>query len=213
MSLEQYCRDTVSSFWNTPDWHAYEKASGAEPGARARLLREASFMTRVIDLKVSSEQLWEGVRRSYHAPINRLLKDRRFNVKVTTKIDEAHALHAAQAGRETRPQGTWDIQHGWLLQGRAFLFGGYRDGVMVGFAYIVNDDTDWHYYFSAASSEPNVQHAIQWTALRWLHRRSRSRYYEMGWQGEATDVKGKNIEFFRRGFGGEDKPAAWRETA
>jgi lipid II:glycine glycyltransferase (peptidoglycan interpeptide bridge formation enzyme) len=78
----------------------------------------------------------------------------------------------------------------------------------VGFAYVVRHG-DWAYYFNAASVEPNAQHAIQWAMMLWLKAHG-VRWYELGWQGAAGNDKERSIEFFRRGFGGKDFPAAWR---
>jgi hypothetical protein len=54
------------------------------------------------------------------------------------------------------------------------------------------------YYASAASREPNVQHACQWAMMCDMASNSIQKY-EIGWVGRADD----GIEFFKQGFGGE----------
>mgnify|MGYP001561976968 FL=1 len=80
----------------------------------------------------------------------------------------------------------------------------------IGFIYVVIYG-EWAYYFSGASIEPNVMHALQWRMIQQLKALG-VETYELGWQGEATDEKGQGIEMFRRGFGGVDVPVRDEET-
>lgn len=204
------------NFWESPDWEAYEVAYGDAPGTRARLLQEARWQTRLIDLSKSEEQLWKDVRRSYRATIKKGMTDRNLDVTFLTPhvyLEHAKALHIRQAGRQTRSDETWDLQAQWLKSGQAFGVAAWRarensEVRMVGFAFTAGD-REAHYYFSGASSEPDVQHLLQWALIRNL-RENGIRRYEIGWQGEAQDEKGKHIEFFRSGFGGDDMAADWR---
>ena len=199
------------TFWQSPEWERYEKAYGDEPGTRARLLAESDFQTRIVDLSLPEEQLWRGVRKSYRPVINGLKKDPDFSMVAVVgegrAFDDCRALHVREAGRETRPLETWRIQADWLNDGGAFAMGAVRNGNLKGFAYVVTFDT-WAYYFSAASSEPNVQHAIQWQAMNLLKQSGRFRWYELGWM-EPDDSRA----FFKRGFGGKDVPASWSGRA
>jgi hypothetical protein len=204
------------SWWRSEPWLAYERAVG-DGYARERLLASADWQTRVLDLRPDEPVLWSGVRKSYRPLINRLRDDSGFGVLSGYSRDlmsTCRRLHTEQAGRETRSRESWEVQAQWLEAGLGICLLGFRitEGEpsvadVVGFAYIVRSGR-WAYYFSAASKEPNVQHALQWAAIKRL-KAFGVHYYELGWQGQAEDEKGKQIEFFRRGFGGVDVHANW----
>ena len=219
-------RHLRKSWWDSDEWYAYERACGLTVGGRARLLRESPWQTRVVDLSLSKDDLWRGVRRSYHSLINRLIDhDSTFSVSLhggnsgdlSGATSRAHTLHLREAGRETRPQASWDVQDKWVREGRAFVAFAQRlmiceDGPLdvfdVAFTYVVRHG-DWAYYFNAANCERNTQHAAQWRMM--LHLKEVGvRWYELGWQGEAHTDEERSIEFFKRGFGGTDYPASWR---
>ena len=62
----------TGSWWETERWYAYEDATGSFPGARAAMLFDAPWQTRIVDLQRPDEELWADVRRSYHSLINGL---------------------------------------------------------------------------------------------------------------------------------------------
>lgn len=200
------------TFWASADWQRYAEATGHDPLLRLTMLRTAEWGTRIVDLTQPEDKLWADVRGSYHALINRLVRDPDFDVTIHTRspfsdaVWRARDLHRLEAGGDTRSLASWETQETWMRKGIGIVALATRAGSDVGFAYVVRYGT-WAYYFSAASVEPNVQHAIQWTLMRYL-KRAGVQCYELGWQGEATDDKGKAIEFFRRGFGGVDYPTA-----
>lgn len=186
----------MTSFWDTDAWHAYEIAYGDEPGTRSRLLASATFSTQVIDLTQSEADLWTGVRKSYKSKIH--WAERQRDISLTedpVAVGMARAIHIEKAGRETRPMGTWILMADWLVAHQALLVMAPKS-----FAYFIIH-RDWAYYGYAASLEPDVNAALVWTAIKALKTRGITQL-EMGWQGQATDDKGKQIEFFRRGFGG-----------
>lgn len=194
----------IAPWWTSPDWLAYERACGRE-GARARQLATASWDTRVVDLRQDQPALWRGVRRSYHALINRLTRDDGFAVVPATPVllvTDCRRLHRDVAGRETRPAASWVLQGQWLESGHGLAFAAYRARVPVAFVYLLLDGA-WAYYSSAAAVEPDANHALLWHAMLAL-KAAGVEIFEVGWQGEARDEKGRNIEFFRRGWGGVD---------
>lgn len=209
----------LTDWWNSDDWHAYERAYGDPPGTRSRLLADASWRTRVLDLWQDEATLWRGVRRSYHALVNGLAADPTLavvGVMPDVFLRWCPALHAAAAGRATRSDETWRIQADWLDRDLARAYVALRDRdpqnqvaanvEPVAFAYVLTVGP-WAYYFSAASVEPNVLHLVQWRTILALKTAGLAAY-ELGWQQQAADEKGRNIEFFRRGFGGDDVAVA-----
>lgn len=203
----------VESWWDTPQWHEYERAYGDEPGTRARLLETAEFSTRVVRL-TAPEQMWCDVRKSYRSLINRFLREHWIQT-ASKEIAAARGLHAAEAGRETRPADTWALMATWLEERRGRMVAAFDDdGAMVAFAYFIVHGA-WSYYGFAAASVPDAGISLVWTGLKAL-RRMGVEVCELGWQGAATTGKERGIEFVRRGFGGRDvaarlsgRPAGW----
>ena len=193
------------TWWASPQWRAYEAAGGYP--SRVDELAAATWQTRVIDLTASEADLWRGVRKSYHALIHRVERHYGVGVWEPSGILTARALHDAEAGRETRPMATWTLMQDWIRQSRGLLVGACHAGMPVGYAYFLVHE-DWAYYASAASRVPDVNHALAWLAIKTLKARG-VRQLELGWQGHATDDKGRALEFFKRGFGGVDVPANW----
>lgn len=211
----------LDAFWRSDRWHQYERLHDGPPGARAGLLARASWQTRVVDLSPDEATLWRGVRKSYHATINRLTREYPDEIgQEKTRavlcgagagglIRTAQEVHRLDAGRETRPAETWDLYGDWLDDEGALLalaFDGTRgtfpERTCVGYGLFIIAD-GWAYYASAASLQRDVNIALVWWALLVLKARG-VRWLEMGWQGQDHTEKGHGIEFFRRGFGGVD---------
>ncbi|HAM40697.1 MAG TPA: hypothetical protein DCP69_05010 [Candidatus Omnitrophica bacterium] len=203
------------TFWDSQTFHAYERLCGDEPGTRSRLLASADFQTRVIDLSLSEAELWQGVRKSYHALINAAQKNHGLSwdtqrggwCRVAEKV--CRPVHIESAGRETRPLATWEAMDKWVTAGHGLVVYVSRRTECIstvrGYVYAVVN-ANWAYYFSSVTLDKNLNHALIWAAMKALKAKG-VRYLEMGWQGQAMDEKGKNIELFRRGFGGVDIPA------
>lgn len=198
----------LTDFWSSPQWHAYERATGDAPGTRARLLASATWLTRVLDLTPDEATLWADVRQSYHALINRLERDPAFSIREALPrevVDIVRPLHAAIAGRVTRPRDSWRLQASWVLTGHARCWLALRDGVPVGFLYALTTPPCCAYYFSGGQLERSgVSHALMWHAIGQL-KAAGVRWWELGWQDREGDTdKDRAIAFFKRGFGGQD---------
>ena len=227
----------LDNFWRSKRWAEYERAYGDAPGTRSALLADNRWATRVVDLSVEPSRLWAGVRRSYHSPINRATRE--FDA-IGDRVDgqsawrsvligpgagglirTAQRLHLFDAGRQTRPDETWDLLGDWADDGGGLLSMAWDASITarssgargddgssfspaIGFAYFIIDG-EWAYYASAATVIGSLNASLVWWAIQALKARG-VRWCEMGWQGQATDEKGQAIEFFRRGFGGVDVP-------
>jgi hypothetical protein len=196
------------TFWQSSAWLEYEQHyRPAVP--RAQELVDATWQTRVIDLTQDDAKLWMDLRKSYKALIHNADRDYHYTPSLLADgplvIAVCQALHAEAAGRVTRPQATWDLMGRWIDQRHAFAFLAYRQDRARAFAYFLRDGT-WAYYASAAALEPNVNHALIWQGMKAAKQQGVTQF-EIGWQGHAADEKGKQIEFFKRGFGGRDVPA------
>ena len=183
----------------------------APPGA---VLRD--WRTRVIDLAADELVLFGALRQSYRQLVRRFEHEGgETRIGATPGLGAvAQAIHDEQAGRQTRSDETWRLMDEWATLGHAFwvLAGRGSDPTdLLGYAYIIAWK-GWAYYASGATLEKNVSHALQWAAIRELRRRGVA-HYEIGWQGHATDAKGKAIEFFKAGFGGTDWPVLAVESS
>lgn len=197
------------TFWESDQWFTYEMATKDRPGTRAALLADADWQTRVVDLRQPVETLWRDVRRSYHSLVNKLEKDPAFSVaeveSATLFLEMCRPLHLREAKRDTRPILSWLVQGDWIDARTARCFIASWEGRSVGFAFIAVHGR-WAYYFSAASTVPNVQHVIQWRAILAL-KMAGVECYELGWMDRPGDhEKDRQIAFFKRGFGGFDVP-------
>ena len=118
------------------------------------------------------------------------------------------AMQKRLEGGESRPRASWVVQGKWLQSGvgRCFIAGRYTSTAwnVTAFAYFIVWG-DWAYYGFSKTEEQNAHHALMWHAIKTL-KASGVRWLELGWQGEAQTAKGKDIEFFKRGWGGRDVP-------
>jgi hypothetical protein len=193
------------SWWKTDQWRAYEAACGVEKPRHVELA-EATFQTRVVDLRPTELELWQGLRKSYRQTV----RDAAAIYSAFTEgytVEQFRELHFEQAKRETRHRTSWDLMSKWHADGQLLLVTGARGLCGKPLAFAAFEVWDgWAYYGHAASTVPDLAHALIWKAIKALKECGVTRL-EMGWQNQDTTDKGKRIEFFRRGFGGIDVPA------
>ena len=200
-------RADAASWWSSKEWHCYEKEYGDEPGARSRLLAEATWRTRIMSLDPSEAELWSSVRKSYRSLIH--AGEHRYEIRLGAGLSLLYAqrLHFEAAGCATRSQATWGRMREWIHEDHGVLMMATDrgSGEARSYAYFIVNGS-WSYYASGASLEDDVQHAVIWRALLALKARGVC-VVELGWQGQAPDAKGRGVEFFKTGFGGRDVPA------
>jgi hypothetical protein len=163
--------------------------------------QDDSIGTRIIDLSVPLANLWADVRKSYR----HIIRDSSITVTQERHDDTRQLcqdLHHRASGRVTRPSDSWVCQDSFVLADDALWFVAREGPTVLGFAYVLQWK-DYAYYASAANLAPNVSHPIQWAIIKHLKELG-VKYYEMGHQGGSVSKKASNIEFFRRGFGGQD---------
>ena len=168
------------------------------------------WSTRVTDLTAPAEELHAGLRKSYTSIVNAGMRRWEFldgigGPEARSAVEIAERLHAKAAGRKTRPTKTWEMMADWAVAGDAVcLVARRQDQGAVGFAYFLIHKRH-AYYASAAALEPNVGHALLWAGILKL-KGAGVRRLEIGWQGQAEDKKGRNVEHFKAGFPGTDVP-------
>lgn len=182
--------------------HAELMRSGAVPAPAYMLY---------VDLSLSPEALRAGYRKSYKALINSGEKLWRVAIQQAPDaalFSEFEQLHIAVAGRTTRSTATWDMQHGYIGEGGAFLVY-LRDeaGRMVGGGYFQHTAHESLYLVGAydrALFDKPLGHVVQHHAIMELRRRG-VRWHKLGqryYAGCAAPgtAKEQSISVFKEGF-------------
>jgi hypothetical protein len=177
---------------------------------------DISWRTRVVDLERDEAALWSDVRKSYRGLIRQ--GERTYRLTVGDKsngqyflFDAYQAIHRRAHGHGYSPRSdlTFAYQREWLkYDGHALVVcaesspttSEYTSGAALFLVY-----KQAAYYASGAYVAENVSFPLLWHAMLTLKARG-VRWLDMGWQGHAETDKGRNVEFFRAGFGGEDVP-------
>lgn len=180
---------------------------------------DLSLSTQVVDLSLSQEQLWDGLRRSHRRCIlkaERIFTCEVFDQNTITKpvFDAYRKMHHKAAGRVTRPLITFEMMYNWICEGKAVLFRLRQHGHFVGFElYVVYKD---RVYGGSACNDPDcddlpIRHLIEWKAINWFKVQGHS-FYEVGIQEYGPQLhdipskKQQEISHFKRGFGGYAVP-------
>lgn len=164
---------------------------------------------RVVDLEKQEAPEWSGVRSSYRSLIH--VAERVYRITsysgesedVDMAFSRYQALHR-QEYSSPRPDETYCLQGQWLRQGHAAVTLAENALGTWGAAY-------WYiwkgeaYYGSGVYRARNVSHAVIWRSLLALKARGVKRA-ALGYMGEATTDKERQIEFLKAGFGGADEP-------
>ena len=179
----------------------------------------------IVDLRISKEELWQNIRKSYKSLINAALKSRDglelciYNSEnITYDIFEHYRmLHEKCSGRVTRPKATFDIQYDLVKNDQAILVFLKKNNLIVGASYFS------HYgktaiYFSGADdpdfSELAIHHPILWTAMQYykdlgiefMSFSSPAGFNEIDGFMDLYTKKQVNIANFKRGMGANMGP-------
>lgn len=175
-----------------------------------------SLKTLVIDLKKSEDELWSDLRRNHMRNIKKG-NDHDFKLVIYTSENinrdvflAYKATHKKAAGRQTRPDYTFDLMYEWLIKGQAFLAVVSMRKKQIGFEYY-SIYKNRAVGFSAAN-DPDyeylpIRHFIEWNAMIWMKKQG-IEIYEIGPQQygpllyDIPDKKHLTISHFKKGFGG-----------
>lgn len=180
---------------------------------------DLSLITQIIDLSKRTDEIKHDIRKGHKYDINRGLKLLKVEVFDCSNIndkyfDEYRQMHHKSAGRQTRPQITFDLMKQWVQEGKAVLFSAYKQGVNVGHSYVFL--YKGKAYYGSSCKDPEmldfpISHVLQWTTIETLKKRD-IKYYEIGWQyytnqpHHPVSDKELAIAHFKRGFGGFSAP-------
>ena len=175
-----------------------------------------SLKTQVIDLKKSEDELSVDLRRNHTRNIKKG-NEHDFKLVVYTSENINHEVflaykttHKKAAGRQTRPDYTFDLMYEWITKDRAFLAVVLMKEKQIGFEYY-SVYKNRAVGFSAANDPAYehlpIRHFLEWNAMIWMKKQG-IEIYEIGLQQygpllyDIPDEKLLTISHFKKGFGG-----------
>ncbi|MEK6744859.1 MAG: GNAT family N-acetyltransferase [Nitrospirota bacterium] len=178
--------------------------------------------THIIGLDRDEDSLLRDMRKGHKSDItaarNNGLSGRVFDAASIT--DDAFAayrrLHLRAAGRQTRPDRTWELMHEWIKSGFAVLgIVSGRSGAPLAAALCLTYKHAAYYGSSCVdpefANERGAMHLLLWEVM--VHLKAAGlQWFETGWQHTPTmsqEVPSKKevaISHFKRGFGGRNVP-------
>ena len=173
-------------------WQAYVAAGGSRDEAPSP--HPIAYVDLTTDYRKS-------VRKSYRSLIN---WGKRNLVIGTASIDLIRAFHAKIAGRETRPQASWNVQAEWIADGGGEALVGFLGPDLVSAAiFIDGGDASiyWTGVFDREQFEHPLAHYLIWLGLERAKERGMSKLIlgEIPKRGTVPE-KEFNIGFFKAGF-------------
>ena len=189
-------------------WLAYGRPVDPLDGCRAA----PDACTRVVCIGDETPGiLWQNIRRSYHAIIHKAGRDYAMHTwsgesggDISAAIMCCADIHRTAAGRDTRSAATWELMGDWVRKGHALIIGVSHNADLAGYIYVITYKS-WAYYASAATLAKNLNHALQWAAIKTL-RQAGIAHYELGYMPANPTEKERSIQHFKEGFGGADWP-------
>ena len=174
---------------------------------------DVSVPTAVVDLRGDDSELLSRMRNDHRNSVKRSLREGLEVVLHESGTDAAtfarfRADYTRAAGRQTRPDNTFERLFEMLGRGLGILCESLDAGATTAWAYLLVYK-DYAYYALACRNEGVGRagsHILQWQAMRRLRDRG-LRWYELGAQyfaptvAHPVDAKALSISEFKRGFG------------
>jgi Acetyltransferase (GNAT) domain len=179
-----------------PDfWHAYVAAGGSHDDA------PSPHPIGYVDLTLDEHARRRHLRKSYRSLIN---WGKRNLVVGTGSIDLIRAFHAKIAGRETRPQSSWNVQEEWIADSGGEALVGFLGPDLVSAAiFIDGDDASiyWTGVYDRERFEHPLAHYLMWLGIERAKERGMTKLIlgEIPERGTVPD-KEYQIGYFKRGF-------------
>lgn len=148
------------------------------------------YLTQIINLRKTEEELHSHIRKSYKSLCNK--GDIEFSV-----IQVLKEVHREMHGEATRNDETWKLQDKMVSAGTAFVLADKAETCAALFYY--NKHTA--YYACSASRDNGKTHPLIWEAIKILKAKG-VKSLELGEQNYYGHQKNVNISRFKSGFGG-----------
>jgi len=186
------------------------------------------YITRMIDLSETEEQLHQKLRKSFKSLVNwgnnnLAIKIFDENTITPSDIEKFRLLHLKVAGRQTRSQESWDVQYDMVVNKEAFLMLGDLNNELATGVFMYISKRLCYYGTSVSRRElfdKPMSHGLLWKSIVYAKNKG-CKYFELGEQVYprqankvsygvyedvsriyAPDEKALNIATFKRGFGG-----------
>lgn len=210
--------DDVARRLEIAEWHNTDYCDAQGLSLWHRILVERGIGARFshdlfLDLKLSDEDVKKNMRKSSRSFFNQV--DKYWQVEVhqdpnPSVFREFHQLHVQVAGRETRSQGTWDLQEAAVAKRQAFWISmrSFEDKSLIGAAYFMLAPKTAYYgvgaYDRTKFSDAPIGHLAQFVALRTM-RALGIEWYHLGERPykathPAVDDKNLSIAHFKEGM-------------
>lgn len=178
---------------------------------------DTSLRTSIINLRENTAKLEKKLHKNHRQSIAAAQKNN-FTVEIMdqesfdrTTFERYKELHRKAAGRQTRPDFTWECMQQWIRDGNAVLGLLYCKKNIIAIT-LVTLYKKYAYYQSACNDYqyPDTKgagHFLQWKIMQYLKNRGFT-FYEMGWihlpvfSQERYEKKLVSISSFKRAFGG-----------
>lgn len=176
----------------------------------------------IIEISKTEDELFRNCRKGHKSDIksarktNALVKVLDSELITENYFQLYRDIHFKSAGRQTRPERTWEIIYEWIKKDLSVLslyFNRENECIAAALSIVYKDGA---YYGSSGilpecNAEKGVMHLLLWETMMFLRNRG-IRWYETGWQytptlsQEVPSEKEVNIALFKRGFGGVSLP-------
>lgn len=168
-----------------------------------------------IDLTLSLEEIKTGIGSNFKNLINKSLAKWNYNITDINNIDENQStwqafreLHFKEAGKRTRSDLSWDMQHSSIKAGDGMLISAIDEsGEYIGGSLFLFSPFEGIYAVSVYRRNlPNIPvgHGIQWLAVQKLKELNIQNYRLGEWilpkDLKNYDKKNQNINFFKENF-------------
>lgn len=187
-------------------------------------MMECNFVTSLLNLNQSVEELYLGIRKGHRRELESLLKTNsniKFEVYNNQNIDSLvfdsyKKMHIKTSGRQTRPDITFSLMEEMILKDNAVLFS-LNEGEVERVFMIAIFFKDTAYLASIADDPDFVidnrgwQTALHWDVMKWL-KENGCKYIDYGIQFVTKqlyahqDRKLSAISHYLSGFGGKNVP-------
>jgi len=182
---------------------------------------DTTISTNILELGKDEETLFRKIRKGHKSDIKTAIKEGyKIDIinceKVTADVfNQYRQIHFQAAGRQTRPDRTWEIMQEWIKNDLSILTLCKKDNVCIS-TVLINTYKQKAYYLSGATlpeykREKGIGHQIQWEIIKHLNSQGFT-HYELGhdWypniSQEVADKKKLGISRFKAGFGGQKYP-------
>lgn len=187
------------------------------------------YITQIVDLFDTKEELHRKLRKSYKSLINwgennLIIRTLDANSITNEEIERYRQLHLSVAGKQTRSKKSWELQYEMIVNKEAFLVLGELNQELATGVFMCAGPKFCYYGISVSKRElfdKPMSHVLLWKAM--LHAKKQGcKYFELGEQvyprqankvsyGSYEDIskifaptdKELNISKFKKGFSGQ----------